>query len=107
MQPGQSINLLDSKHYSLTKDQIQNSLTSGSLYKRSDKVVVRNIPPAIQNTKGPARVVIDESGQFPSRVRSLLEHKEFNYDELQITDDEYAKDNADLAEEDDLGRYKK
>ncbi len=106
LQPYQSVNLLDSKHYIFTEVQIQESLANGSLYKRSDKIVVRKIPPP-QIFKGPGKIGLDEKNQYPSKIRSLLEHKEFNYDELQVSDEEYAKENADLADEDDIGKFKK
>lgn len=106
LQPYQSVNLLDHKHYFFTEDQIQTSLKTGSLYRRSDKIVVRKFPPQ-ETYKGTSKINLETKNEFPSKIRSLLEHKEFNYDELQITDDEYAKENADLADEDDLGKYKK
>lgn len=106
LQPYQTVNLLDSRHYFFTEEQIQASLKSGSLFKRSDKIVVRKIPPP-KIFKGPSPIGLDEKNEYPSKIRSLLEHKEFNYDELQMSDEEYAKENADLADEDDLGKYKK
>lgn len=109
LQPRQSVNLLDSKHYFFTEKQINDSLTSGSLYKRSDKIKVRKVAPNLTNLKGPSKIEVDQN-IYPSKVRSLLEHKEYNYDEeneIQMSDEQYAEENAELAEEDDLGRYKK
>jgi hypothetical protein len=106
LQPHQSVNLLDRKHYSFTEEQIQASITSGSLHKRSDKIFVRKLPPQTIY-KGPSKINLEEEGSYPSKIRSLLEHKEFNYEEYQISDDEYAKENADSAEEDDVGKFKK
>jgi hypothetical protein len=106
LQPYQAVNLLDPKHYSFTEEQIEASQTSGSLFKRSDKVKQRKIPPP-KVYKGPGKIGLDDTNQYPSKIRSLLQHKEFNYDELQISDDEYAKENADLADEDDIGKFKK
>lgn len=109
LQPYQSVNLLDKRHYFYTENQIRTSLNSGSLYKRSDKIKVRKIPPDLTNYKGPGKIGIDTKNEFPSKIWSIIEHKEFNYDEdePQISDDDYAAENADLAEEDDLGRFKK
>lgn len=106
VQPYQSINLLDARHYSFTEEQVLASFESGSLYKRSDKIKKRKIPPP-KIYKGPSPIGLDTKNQYPSKIRSLLEHKEFNYEEMQITDDEYARDNADLADEDDQGKYRK
>lgn len=106
LRPYQAVNLLDPKHYSFTEEQIEASRKSGSLYKRSDKIKLRAVPPP-QVYKGPGKIGLDDKNQYPSKIRSLLEHKEFNYDELNISDDEYAKENADLADEDDIGKFKK
>lgn len=107
IQPYQSINLLDKHHYSFTDEQLKRSFSSGSLYKRSDKIVVRKLPPSQSNLKGPSNIGLNENNEFPSKIRSILEHKEFNYDELEMSDDEYARENADFADEDDVGKYKK
>lgn len=107
LQPYQSINLLDSRHYSLTEDQIQTSLTTGALSRVKDKVVVRKVPPGIAKMRGGSRLQVEENSEYPSQVRSIIEHKEFNYEDLHITDDEYAAQNAELSEEDDVGRFRK
>lgn len=109
LQPHQSVNLLDHRHYSISLEQIQSSISSGSIARTNGKVVVRKVPPPDPTKiyRGPSTLKLNEAGDFPSFTRSILEHTEFDYEALQITDDEYAKENADLAEEDDLGRFKK
>lgn len=107
IRPYQSINLLDPKHYQLTQEQINSSLFSGSLYKRSDKIKVRKNPPNLTKLKGPSPIDFEQTNDFPSKIRSIIKFQEFNHEDYQISDDEYAKQNAELAEEDDLGRFKK
>lgn len=110
LQPYQSVNLLDRKNFPLFTDKhIEQSLISGSLYKRSDKVKVRRISPPTRDLKGASKIGLDEKHEQPSKIRSILEHKEYNYDaeEAGMSDEEYAAENADLAGEEDLGRYKR
>ncbi len=47
---GESRNLLDSKHYTYTKDHLQKSLESGSLHKKSNIIKVREVVPAMIRT---------------------------------------------------------
>jgi len=91
-----SVNLLDKKHYQYTLEQVQQSAATGSLAAKCDKVVVRKNPPEInkKNTN------IDRESHIPSRQRSIFSIKEEYYEELSLSDDEYAKENADLAEMD-------
>lgn len=107
--PRKPVNLSDPKHYSFTEEQILKSLTTGSIskYKKIKKIKECQAP-SLKRYKGPATINVEENNIFPSKIRSLLEHKEYNYDEdNSISDDEYAKENADLADEDDLWRFKK
>lgn len=89
-----SINLLDKNHYSYTLDQIQKSIASGSIFNKRNKIVVRNVPPLTLKDGIP----INKDSIIPSRERSVLSIKNENYDELKITDDEYAEENAELAD---------
>jgi hypothetical protein len=97
-----TVNLMDKKHYSYSLEQLIKSKESGSIFKKSDKIVVRNLPPPnIEKEKMP---FLKDSVR-PSRARSLYNIKEEDYEELQVSledqkvqDEIYAKDNADLAE---------
>jgi hypothetical protein len=91
--PYSSVNLLDSHHFSFTIEEIQKSATSGSIYKKRDKIVVREKPPII-NKKN--LVIVHSS--FPSKERSLYSIKQEKYEELEISDAEYAEQNADFAD---------
>lgn len=88
-----SVNLLDKKHYSFTTEQLLQSSKSGSIFKKRSKVLVRQIAPEVDVKK----ILFNKDETFPSRDRSLLSIKEENYEELSLSDTEYADQNADLA----------
>jgi hypothetical protein len=97
-----SVNLLDKKHYQYTPEQLQKSFTSGSIFKKRDKIVIRKIAPEILR----ANVPLTRETFIPTRERSLLVIKEENYEELNTEEDQkksdeaFASANADLADAD-------
>jgi len=100
-----SINLLDKRHYQYTLEQLQKSASSGSIYKKSDKIKVRQTAP---NIIQPSMPFLKETF-IPTRERSILEIKETHYEELEVSnldqqkkDEEYANENADLAQMDEF-----
>ena len=93
-----SINLLDKKHYSFTKDQLLKSEASGSIFNKRNKIVVRKIAPTIINMNIP--MVVET--YIPSRERSIYSIKEEKYEELNMSDEDFAKDNADMVELDSI-----
>jgi len=101
--PMSTVNLL-SKNHSLTKAQIETSAASGSIFAKSDKIKVRLIPP---QHLPPSILPIDRENPIPTRQRSALKIEHVHYEELNISDDDFAKENADLAEQDRLGKYNK
>lgn len=97
-----TVNLLDDRHYKYTLEQLLTSQESGSLFKKRDKVVVRDLPPpeSKKNT-----IPILHGSLIPDRGRSILKIEEKEYEELKISEEDqkvqdemYAKENADLAE---------
>lgn len=102
-----SINLLDKKHYNhLTEEQIMASKASGSLKAKERFVVVRKVAPQIQPTI-PYTFEFEQTTTIPSRPRSAITTERVHYEELNVSDDEYANENADIAEEDRTAKYKK
>lgn len=91
-----SVNLLDKKHYQYSIKQIQDSITSGSLFKKRDIIKIRQSAPTI--IKKNMSVAIN--AQIPSRDRSIFTIKKENYEELNVTDEQYAELNAEMAEMD-------
>lgn len=100
-----SVNLLDKRHYQYTLEQLQKSVTNGSIYKKSDKIKVRQIAPEVVKSNMP---ILRETF-IPTRERSILELKETHYEELDISSEdekkkqeEYANENAELAQLDEI-----
>lgn len=91
-----SVNLLDKRHYSYTLEQLQKSAESGSLFKKRDRVVVRKVAPEILK----ANVPLLRETFIPTREKSVLVIKEEKYEELNISDEEFANQNAETAEMD-------
>jgi len=87
-----SINLLDKKHYYFTWEQIFNSVTKGSIFKKRDKIFIRRYPPKFNKV----RLQVDEISAIPNRGTSIFEIKEDKYEELDITDEQFAEENIDL-----------
>lgn len=102
--PMSSVNLLDKRHHSYTKEQLDASAASGSIFLKSDMIKKRVVPPQYLP---PSILPIDRENPIPTRQRSALKIEHVHYEELNISDDEFAKENADLAEQDRLGKYSK
>lgn len=102
--PMSHINLLDKKHYNLTKEEILTSAKSGSISAKKASIIVRKTPP---NTKPTFRIDLEDNPNIPSRQRSVVAIENISYEELNVSDDEYAAENADMAEQDHLGRFQK
>ena len=89
-----SINLLDKKHYQYTSEQLENSSRSGSIFKKSNKLAVRKVAPKVIQPNMP----FDMETYIPSRERSLYNIKEEKYEELTLSDEDFAKESADIAQ---------
>jgi hypothetical protein len=89
-----SVNLLDNKHYNYSLEQLQKSASSGSLSKKRDKLVVRQLAPTIIKKN----IIFDRESMIPTRERSLYSIKEEHYEELAVSDEDFAKENADTAQ---------
>jgi hypothetical protein len=89
-----SVNLLDKKHYNYSLEQLQASVNNGSLAKKKDKLVVRQVAPIITKKN----TAFDRESIIPTRERSLYNIKEEYFEELDISDEDFAKENADTAQ---------
>jgi len=96
------VNLLDAKHYYYTPEQLQKSAESGSIFKKRNKLVVRKISPEILQPInfqfGANSISVVHDAFIPSRERSVLTIKEENYEELNISDEQFADENAEIVE---------
>lgn len=89
-----SVNLLDDKHYSYTKEQLDKSVKEGSIFKKRNKIFVRKVAPIVES-----KVVLSIKDTYiQSRERSIYSIKEETYEELEMTDDEFIKENIDLID---------
>ncbi len=98
-----SVNLLDSKHYSFTLEQLNKSAKEGSIFKKSNFIVVRKVEPNYLQVNVP---FLHET-YIPSRDRSIFSIKDEKYEELNISDEDFANENADTAELDKQPLFKK
>lgn len=107
--PKQSVDLADPVRYPhLNESLIQASLKSGSLWRYSHKIAVRQVPPPeAKKLKGASKIPIEPNPNQAVIKRPVVAIQETKYEELQLSDEEYAKQNADLAEIDDVSKYKK
>ena len=85
-----SVNLLDGKHYYYTLEQLNESVKNGSLFNKRDKIFVRKVPPQIIAA---INVPIINEAYIPSRERSTYSIKEEKYEELEMSDEDFIKNN--------------
>jgi hypothetical protein len=107
------VNLLDDKHYSFYLEQLVRSQTSGSIFKKRDKIRVRKIPPPVKEKEA---LPFLQDVPLPSHERSTFSIKETHYEELNVNgadqhklDEQLASENAelDLPEADKTAPVKK
>jgi hypothetical protein len=90
-----TVNLADMRRYGLTLAQLNKSKESGSLLLKKDTIRVREAAPIIEPKK---TIPFAQDSIIPSRERSLFSIKETHYDELRVSDEQYAEENAELAD---------
>lgn len=93
-----SINLLNKKHYSYTVEQLRTSAAIGSLHSKSNMIVIRSVAPEIIKMNMP---VVAET-YIPSRERSVYSIKDEKYEELEMSDEDFAAENADIVDLDNI-----
>ena len=99
---GRSWNLLDQKHFSYNLEQLEKSASTGSIFKKSDKIKVRNVPPAEQIKSG---IYIAVNDFREAKLRSLVKIEEKRYEELEtdldprIAEEKHAAEFAAIQED--------
>lgn len=76
---GISWNLMNSRHFSYSLEQLEKSATTGSIFKKSDKIKVRNVPPT-KIVKPGIYVAVNDFRETTSR--SLIQIEQKKYEEL-------------------------
>lgn len=89
-----SVNLMDSRHYSYTLEQLEKSQKSGSIFNKRNRIKVRKVSPEVIKMDVP---FLKET-YIPSRERSVFEIKDEKYEELTLSDEQFAEENAELAD---------
>lgn len=89
---GKSFNLLDSKHFHYTLEQLQKSAESGSLFKKRDKIILRKNSPL--NDHNVIKLEVS-SVPFPHRKRTTIKVEHKVYEELQLSDEKFAEEFSD------------
>ena len=92
IKPYSSVNLLDKKHYKYSVEELEKSLESGSIYKKRDKIALRKIPPQTEKKQ----ILITENPSFPLKERSIVPSNEVQYEELNVSDEDFANENSEL-----------
>ncbi len=95
-----NVNLLDSKHYSLTLEQLETSAKSGSIFKKRDKLKVRQVAPEILIKPGYYVSTMPlHMAQQGFRSNVVIEDKK--YEELDFSTESEEKFAADMASDED------
>lgn len=83
------VNLLDQKHYHFNLEQLEKSAESGSLFKKSDKLKVRQVPPEIPVTPG---IQVNKLPLFlaKNKLRSTIVIQDEVYEELAVSEESFA-----------------
>jgi len=86
-----NVNLLDSRHYSYTLEQLEASAKSGSLKAKSDKLKVRKVAPEILVKPG---VNVSTMPRFIAQnsQRTKIIINEEKYEELQVSEEKFAEE---------------
>jgi hypothetical protein len=90
-----SINLMDKRHYNYSLEELEKSAASGSIFKKRKMLSVRKVEPTVIKMNIP----MVEEVYIPSRERSVFEIKEENYEELLVSDEDFANQNAEMIDD--------
>lgn len=104
--PFKTLNLMDSKHFSYTYKMLEESKTNGSLYKKRNVIKIRTKPLEKKSNnilinyhtydKENKVWSFDTKGIMPSRKKSIYEITQEKYEELNVSDEDFAETNAEI-----------
>lgn len=96
----QSVNLLDSRHYHYTLEQLEKSSTSGSLFRKHHMLKIRQVAPEVVK---PTEILVHKGQPTPSRVaRPIINVEIPRYEELEFSDEKFAQEDLDASFEDTM-----
>lgn len=84
-------NLLDDRHYSFTKEQLELSAASGSLYNKRDKILIRKVAP---DAPTPSGILVTKMPRFIAQnmARTKIVVEEVKYEELSVSEEDFANE---------------
>ena len=91
-----SMNLLDSKHFHYTDEQIEKAIASGSLFKKSRLIKIRIAEP--EQPIPPGKYVSKMPMFMRYQIKAGVDMEEPEFEELQMSDEKF----ADELTEDDI-----
>lgn len=89
------VNLLDSRHYHYTLEQLENSIKSGSLFIKRDKIIMAH---SKVNIIPENKFIESKSELYIYKKKSSFELQQKNYEELSFEEDQKKSDEK-FAEE--------
>jgi len=98
----ESRNLLDSRHYSYTIEQLKESAENGSIKAKSKFIKVRDLPPRYAVPTG---IFVSKHGRLVPQVRNKVEITDIKYEELdgmgdKQIEEKFAAEDADIINDD-------
>lgn len=99
-----NVDLLDKRNYLCTRQQVETSLATGDLSKRRDAIVVRAVPPTAVVAEW---IPQDRAAIYPIRQRPATPIEKVHYDELELSDEQFAAEQSDSAQSDHEGKWSK
>jgi len=100
---GETRNLLDSRHYTYTLEQLQKSAESGSIKAKSQWIKVRDLPPKRAVRIG--RYDLSKAARYAGPLRNKIDVEAPKFEELDFLDDKsvqekFAADDAEIVHND-------
>jgi hypothetical protein len=94
-------NLLDDRHFSYNLEQLEKSAKDGSLFRKSDKIKVRKVPPPEEIKAG--KITLSREPLFMTQNPLLSQVKivEPKFEELDISETQFIDDFTDFTEDDE------
>lgn len=101
---GKSVNLLDSKHYSFTYEQLEKSRISGSIATKPNMIRVRDLPPVFAVTPGLHTAKAPRLPQVMRTTAVKVENKLYEElgDEIKETEEKEAIKTAEIIHNDNV-----
>lgn len=98
-----SLNLL-SNHFYYSIEQIEKSIKEGSLYNKRHIIKVRKVEPEEPKQK---QIEVSDQCRFSYASRSNVKIEEVEYEELKVSEEQFANDASEMFDEDNTPLIKR